>query len=133
MKDFDKLTTVVKEILIPKLDPYAIIVFGSVVSGNLHYDSDIAFLSNMNLDSYEIKLIAEELAARVGRNIDLVDLNQVSPVMQAQVISKGRLIHDDDSGKRQVFTMLAFKKYARLNEEREPVMRAIRQRGQVYA
>ncbi|MEN6350163.1 MAG: nucleotidyltransferase domain-containing protein [Syntrophomonas sp.] len=135
MKSTEELISTIRRILLTGLEPYTVIILGSAAADCLRYDSDIdiAFLNDKNLDSYDIKMVAEELAARLGRDVDLIDLKQVSPVMQVQVLTKGKLIHDNDPEKRQVFTILALKKYARLNEEREPVLKAIRQRGQVYA
>lgn len=124
----------IKEYLKEKLAPYLIILFGSAVKGYMREDSDvdIAFLSDKELNSYEVFLIAQGLADLLGRDVDLVDLKKASTVFQVQVISTGKVIFCSDKTKRMVFEMTALKKYARLNEERECILEKIKERGSIY-
>jgi predicted nucleotidyltransferase len=124
----------IKEYLKEKLSPYLIILFGSAVKGYMREDSDvdIAFLSDKELNSYEVFLIAQGLADLLGRDVDLVDLKKASTVFQVQVISTGKVIFCSDKTKRMVFEMTALKKYARLNEERECILEKIKERGSIY-
>jgi uncharacterized protein len=51
----------------------------------------------------------------------LIDLHKASTVMKAQIVGKGRLIYEQDPPKRMNFSMVAFKEYALLNEERQVI------------
>jgi uncharacterized protein len=107
-----------------KLAPAFIWLFGSGAKGTLNPESDIdlAFFSDARLDSYQIFMIAQELAGLIGREVDLIDLHKASTVMKAQIVGQGRLIHEQDPLKRMNFAMMAFKEYALLNEERQAIL-----------
>lgn len=118
-----------------KLSPYLVILFGSAAKGTIRQDSDVdlAFLSDQKKGSYELFLMAQELAAILNREVDLVDLNQASTVFQAQIIGHGKVLYCNDEHRRQLFYMLTLKKYAKLNEERKPILEKIKERGSIYA
>lgn len=126
---------VIIDYLVEKISPYAIYLFGSVVKGNLHpgSDIDIAFLSENKISSYDLFIIAQGLAGILGKEVDLVDLNNATTVFQAQVIGTGKNIYCSDNYKRMVFEMVALKKYARLNEERACILKKIKESGRIYA
>ena len=77
-------------------------------------------------------LISQELAAKLGRDVDLIDLNQASTVFQAQIIHTGKVIYCIDDQKRQQFELKTLKMYKKLNEERFPVLKRIDGSGAVY-
>ncbi|NLB89301.1 MAG: nucleotidyltransferase domain-containing protein [Syntrophomonadaceae bacterium] len=122
------------EYLTKELGAILIILFGSAITDRTHVDSDIdiAFISKNKYDSLELYTCAQDLSALLKKEVDLIDLAQVSPVIQVQIISKGRIIYDENPQFRMEFFILAFKKYARLNEEREMVLNKIKERGRVY-
>lgn len=64
--------------------------------------------------------------------MDLINLNASSTVFKAQVVSTGKIIYCSDETKRMYFEMRAFKSYAMLNEEREVILKKIKERGTVY-
>ncbi|MFZ5945137.1 MAG: type VII toxin-antitoxin system MntA family adenylyltransferase antitoxin, partial [Bacillota bacterium] len=99
---------------------------------NKESDIDIAFLNENALNNYELFLFAQELASLLGRDVDLVDLNQATTVFQSKVVSKGKVIFCSDEKRRALFEMTVYKKYARLNEERKEILKGIRERGTVY-
>lgn len=124
----------IKTELLDAIDPYLIMLFGSAAREQMRRDSDvdIAYLSDVEISPYEQLLLAEHLAGLLSRDVHLLDLNSVSTVLQAQVVSKGRIILDQDPQRRQEYFILVLKKYARLNEERAPVLAKIIERGRVY-
>lgn len=123
----------ITDYLIQRISPYLIILFGSAAGGNLRKDSDIdiAFLSDRKFSAYDIFMIGQGLADILGREVDLVDLNNASTVFQAQIISKGKVIHCSDKTKRMQFYMLTLKKYAKLNEERQYIFNKLERRGTI--
>ena len=117
-----------------RLNPYLIMLFGSAARGEMHAgsDVDIAFLSDMVGDEAKLFFIAQELAAELNRDVHLINLDTVSTVLQAQVVSKGEIVYEQDKLRRQEFFILVLKKYARLNEERAPILDRIKERGSIY-
>ncbi len=114
---------------------YLIIVFGSYAKGLARSDSDIdiAYAGEKTLSAYENFLLAQELAVLLGRDVDLLDLSQVSTVMKAQIVAFGRVIYCSDEVKRQYLFMKALREYATLSGERAVIVDSIARRGSVYA
>jgi len=117
-----------------EIHPYLLVIFGSYAKGLIRDDSDIdiAYLSDKNYSSYEKFMAAQQLAGILDREIDLLDFNTASTVMQAQIISSGKVIYCTDELRRMNFYMRAFKEYALLNEERAAILLDIERRGSVY-
>lgn len=112
----------------------AIYQFGSTVQGNEHTDSDldIAVLAQSALDSLDRWRLQEDLAAEMGRDIDLVDLRSASTVMRAQVLDRVIVLAEMDRTARQQFEMQTCSAYALLNEERAGILEDVQARGRVY-
>lgn len=127
----------IKKFLIDKLNPYLIIIYGSAANGRMRADSDIdiAYLSarGEDIQDYDRFKLAQEMAKNLDRDVHLIDLRQVSTVLQAQVVTQGKVILDQEPLRRQEFFMLVLKEYARLNEERAPILDKIKERGTIYA
>jgi predicted nucleotidyltransferase len=115
-------------------DAVAIYRFGSTVDGGVRAESDIdiAFLPDHPIDSARRFSVQETLAARLRRDVDLVDLASVSTVLRMQVVSTGKLLATFDGAKREVFEDYVFSSYARLNEERREILEQIARDGRVY-
>lgn len=130
----DKHISLINRYLTEKISPYLIILFGSAVKGNLRKDSDIdiAFLSEKHFDDYDIYIYSQELANILGRDVDLVNLEKASTVFKAQIIGTGKVIYCTDEKKRMLFYMLTYKKYARLNEERQCIFKKLEERGTFF-
>lgn len=112
----------------------ALYCFGSAAAGVARPDSDVdlAVLAPASLDPLERWSLQEELAALVGRDVDLVDLRAASTVMRVQVLATAILLLDRDPNARAWFEMLALSDYARLNEERRAILADVKDRGRVY-
>lgn len=115
-------------------DLQAVYVFGSAVGGGTHTESDLdlAVLTPRPIEPVARFDLAGDLAAAVGRHVDLLDLAAASTVMRAQVIGSGHVAADPNPEARQHFEMRALSAYALLNEERAGILDDIRQRGRVY-
>ncbi|WP_018130679.1 type VII toxin-antitoxin system MntA family adenylyltransferase antitoxin [Effusibacillus pohliae] len=122
------------ELLQAKISPYLVILFGSAVKGAMtpESDIDIAFLTDYKVNEYEIFLLAQELADRLGREVDLVNLDKASTVFRAQVVGTGKIIHDGDPYRRKLFQMNTLSQYALLNEERQCIFDKLKERGTLF-
>ncbi len=117
-----------------KFSPYLIILFGSGTGDTMRKDSDIdlAFLTDQKVTDYETFMAAQKLADKLGRDVDLVNLEQASTVFKTQVVAKGKIIYDREPDRRMVFQMNSFKEYAVLNEERQCIFDRLKERGSIY-
>lgn len=132
--DFDKSLNKAIELLISRVNPIVVYLFGSAARNELRKDSDIdiAYLSDVRLSQYENFMVAQELADIFKMDVDLINLKESSTVFRAQVVGTGRRIYCSDENRRMYFEMRAFKEYALLNEERHNILEGIDERGSVY-
>lgn len=103
------------------LQTYTVILFGSAAKGKLRPDSDIdiAILTENSYTPYQLFMAAGDLADKLKREVDLIDFNQASTVLKAQIVGSGVTLVDDKPLERQYAFMRALKEYAMLNEERK--------------
>ncbi|MCG3086439.1 type VII toxin-antitoxin system MntA family adenylyltransferase antitoxin [Sporosarcina cyprini] len=111
-----------------------IILFGSFSKGTARQDSDIdvAYFSPQKLSSYEKFILAGNLTSITGREVDLVDLKQIDTVFTMQIFSEGEPIYIRDENQFTLQKMRAYSMYAALNEQRAPIIEAIKERGSVF-
>lgn len=100
-----------------------IYVFGSYADGtaNAESDLDIALLTHQPLASIQRFELAQQLASHIHKDVDLVDLNQASTVLQMQVLSTGRKLFGDNTID-DVFGAKVFSMYSRLQESRKAII-----------
>ena len=132
--DLEQQNRLVVEYLRRTLDPIAIYRFGSTACGTASPDSDqdIAVLAREPVGPAMRFDVQEQLAAVLGRDVDLVDLSRASTVMAMQVIGRGQLLFDGDTAARGDFEDRAYSAYARLNEERRGILQRAAAEGTVY-
>ena len=108
-------------------DPAVIYLFGSALRGLPRPDSDldVAFLPPAPCDAWAVFQAAQDLAARLGCEVDLVDLQRASTVLRKEVLRTGRRLVTRRPRAADEFEMYTLSDYARLNEERAPVLRAL--------
>ncbi|MCQ6282812.1 nucleotidyltransferase domain-containing protein [Bacillus sp. EB600] len=131
----NKILEKAQEFLINKINPSFIIVFGSFANGTTHKESDIdiAFYNKeRDLSSYEVFMLAQELADILKMDVDLVDLTHASTVFQAQIFSTGKVIFSNDETLRMNIEMRSLSMYAKLNEERKLILENVDESGTIY-
>ena len=118
-----------------RVGAYLIILFGSGAKGLIRPDSDVdlAFAGDAAISAYELFLLAQELAVKLGREVDLLDIDRLSTVMKAQIVATGKVLYCADESKRQYLFMRALREYAKLNEDRAVVLASVAKRGAVHA
>jgi predicted nucleotidyltransferase len=125
----------IKDFLVDKLNPAYLIVFGSQAKETAHKDSDIDvafFQENEDFSSYDVFLLAQELADIIKMEVDLIDLKNASTVFKAQIYSHGNVIYTNDLNLLRTQQMTALRMYAKLNEERQPILKNIEESGTIY-
>lgn len=124
----------IKNEILEDLSPHIIYLFGSFAADQMTTDSDmdLAFLSDQEYGDYEVFVLAQKLADTAGRDVDLIQLRKASTVFQAQIVSTGKVLYCADEKVKDQYEMLALKKYAKLNEERKPILDRIKKEGTIY-
>ena len=115
-------------------DLIALYRFGSQAKGSARPESDVdlAVLAHHPIPALRLFEFAQELAAQLHRDVDLLDLRTASTVMRMQVISIGECLAAPDEAARREFEMYTYSHYARLNEERRDILKRISASGSVY-
>jgi predicted nucleotidyltransferase len=112
----------------------AIYLFGSIAAGDSGRSSDIdlAVLASEPIAIERLARAREHLAELARRDVDLIDLARVPTVMQAQIVSTGRVLRDADPGHRERFETIVYSAYAHLNEERREILERIEREGRIH-
>jgi predicted nucleotidyltransferase len=108
----------------------ALWLFGSEATGRTTPDSDVdvAVLFTMRPAIEERMDLQSELAALVGRPVDLVDLDRASPILGMQVLRHGKLLLDRNPKRRVAFQVLLVSRYEDVRKMRAPAERAMLER-----
>jgi predicted nucleotidyltransferase len=128
----------VNEILVERIlaalpDTQAIYLFGSAAAGRLRDDSDVdvaVLLPHVRakaLGSLALSELAFDLMKALRRDVDLINLRQVSTVLQKQVIENGIVLFCADEFAKDEFEMLTISFYQKLNEERAGILQSLKE------
>jgi predicted nucleotidyltransferase len=107
----------------------AIYLFGSYASGlqKENSDIDLAILLAPNeakkIANFVMSDLQNELEKTLNKDVDLLNLRNVSTVFQFQIISKGKLIFCSNNFAKDEFEMLTISFYQKLNEERKEIIK----------
>lgn len=117
-----------------ELNPKFIYLFGSFAKGEGREDSDIdlAIYTDKTVGAYELLLIANNLSFELKRDVQIVDLRDISTVFSAQIVGTKEVLYSEDELLMANYDIRIFKDYAKLNEERKIVLQAIERDGKVY-
>jgi len=117
-----------------RLNPKLIYLFGSFAKGEGREDSDIdlAIYTEEVLTPYDLFILSNTLAFEVKRDVQIVNLKDISTVLAAQIVGTKEVLYCEDEILMGNYDMRVFKEYAKLNEERKIVIDAIEKDGKVY-
>jgi len=110
--------------LLGELEPAVIYLFGSYGTVREHpgSDLDLAVLPKSTIAPLVCFTTANRLANLLGVAVDLIDLSRASTVLAKEVIRTGTPLVVVDPAACQSFEMRTLADYARLNEERAPIL-----------
>ena len=89
-KDIAGVTETLKAFFKKRSDIVLVFLFGSIVSkkSKVYSDIDIGILTDRSLDFFDTVSTSEDLSGLLKREVDIVALNDASPVLKMQVIKK---------------------------------------------
>jgi len=117
-----------------KSEVLLVFLFGSAASGKVAEDSDIdiGILFENQPDVYEINELKSELNAIFKKDIDIADLNSVSPILKMQVLKNGALVLAKDKKVYNQFYVDTINQYDDLKQIRKTCEDNIL-KGRIYA
>jgi|SRR5690625_4441064 len=120
--------------IVKELQPAFILLYGSFAKGTNHEESDIdlAYFSDRELSTYERFILAGHLSSLAQREVDLIDIKKIDTVFSVQLFSEGIPIYMEDENTFIIQRIRAYRMYATLNEQRAPVIKAIKESGRVF-
>ena len=107
-----------------RFDPVAILLYGSCARGQAHPGSDIdlaIFQPRRKPDIFELNLAKIDLEDLCRRPIDLVILEEVSPILAMQILRNHRLLALQDRRPLDAFVVKTLTDYADLKIVRHPI------------
>lgn len=115
-------------------DAEAIYLFGSRADGRARADSDLdlAVLGAVPLSPLCRFEMQRELSARLGHDVDFVDLYSASTVLKLEVVTRGQRIYRRDADRTLEFEARVLGEYAELMDATRDLHMAVRERGRVY-
>ncbi|WP_323814987.1 type VII toxin-antitoxin system MntA family adenylyltransferase antitoxin [Cellvibrio sp. NN19] len=110
-----------------------IYAFGSRIQGtaNAQSDLDLAILVAGYAEPLQLFELANQLADKLGYEVDLLDLRAASTVMQYQVITTGRRLWAKDV-QAGLFEAFVLSEKTSLDEARAQLLNEIREDGAIY-
>lgn len=120
--------------IVKELEPAFVLLYGSFAKGTNHEQSDIdlAYFSDRELPAYERFILAGNLSSLAEREVDLIDVKKIDTVFTMQIYSEGTPIYIADENTFISQRIRAYSMYAILNEQRAPVIKAIKESGRVF-
>ena len=123
-----ELGQIIQAILHRHPDIQAIYLFGSYRTKDERPESDvdIALLLppkvSKGIGSPLASELHHELEHLLNKDVDLINLRQVSTVLQKEVIAADRRVYEGDRYAAEEFEMLTLSQYQKLNEERAGII-----------
>lgn len=122
------------KILKEKLNCEAVILFGSYARGQQRPDSDIdiAFKSNKTVSKQEIFDMTQQLEEKLKKDIDLVNLDEISDSFRYEILMNGEIIYCKDEFQFDLYKLDMFREYLELNESRKSIIERVKNGGTIY-
>ncbi|MBN1684817.1 MAG: nucleotidyltransferase domain-containing protein [Gammaproteobacteria bacterium] len=96
-------------------------------------DIDLAILLPSATNTVALWEKSQKIASKMRRDVDLIDLKQVSTVFQYQIINTGKRLYCPDTAKCDFFENNVFSEYLDFNQRRKPILEDIEQRGRILS
>ena len=131
----DEIIDKIKEVLIEKCKPEAIILFGSYARGtqNNESDIDIAIKTNQEMSKLDIFNLKNELEEVSKKDIDLINLDMInSDGFKYEILVNGIEIYCENKYKFDLYKLDMYREYLELNESRQEIINMIKEGDEPY-
>lgn len=133
MTDSKEILNKIQEVLIKQTRPLVIILFGSYSRNTQNIDSDIDIaIKAEKLDKKTIFSLKQELENMTSKDIDLIDLDDISDSFRYEILMNGILLYCADSYKFDMYKIDMMREYFELNDSRRDIINRIKEGGNIY-
>ena len=133
MASVKELLNKVQEVLLKQTNPLAIILFGSYSRNTQNVDSDIDIaIKAEKLDRKMLFNLKQELEEITSKDIDLIDLDNISDSFRYEILMNGKLLYCADSYKFDMYKIDMMREYFELNESRKDIIKRIKEGVTIY-
>lgn len=133
MEEMKEILNKMVEYLKNEINPFAIILFGSYSRNtqNKESDIDIAIKGN-NIDLKKIYELKQKLEDISQKDVDLVDLDDISDVFRYEILMNGIKLFCQDDYKFDLYKLDMCREYLELNESRQDIIQRVKNGGSIY-
>ena len=133
MEEIKEILNKMVEYLKNEINPFAIILFGSYSRNtqNKESDIDIAIKGN-NIDLKKIYELKQKLEDISQKDVDLVDLDDISDVFRYEILMNGIKLFCQDDYKYDLYKLDMCREYLELNESRQDIIQRVKNGGSIY-
>ena len=133
MEEIKEILNKMVEYLKNEINPFAIILFGSYSRNtqNKESDIDIAIKAN-NIDLKKIYELKQKLEDISQKDVDLVDLDDISDVFRYEILMNGIKLFCQDDYKFDLYKLDMCREYLELNESRQDIIQRVKNGGSIY-
>ena len=133
MEEIKEILNKMVEYLKNEINPFAIILFGSYSRNtqNKESDIDIAIKGN-NIDLKKIYELKQKLEDISQKDVDLVDLDDISDVFRYEILMNGIKLFCQDDYKFDLYKIDMCREYLELNESRQDIIQRVKNGGSIY-
>src|SRR5690606_9244959 len=131
----DQMFAVARDVIHEALpDVLAIYVYGSFASGDERpqSDLDLAVLLPPKREIPDLLALIGDLAIRIGRDVDLIDLRRVGDVLRREVLLHGITLYVSEPARVLSWEASAMSRYARHREEIRGILEDFERTGVGY-
>lgn len=96
-------------------------LLGSAGTPRFHAESDIDIAAHFDkkMSLADLIKVKGQLEDTLGRDVDLIDLNEIDPIFARQVIENGRILWNQDPGIHTLWRINSLSKYEDLKISRK--------------
>jgi len=111
----------------------AIYLFGSFGTkfATAQSDVDLAILAKNKIDKIRLWKLSQAIAIQIDKDVDLIDLKQVSTILQFQIINENRRLYCQDEHKCNTFENIVDAEYLNFRQLRADLIADIKKRGRI--
>lgn len=133
MEEIKEILNKMVEYLKNEINPFVIILFGSYSRNtqNKESDIDIAIKGN-NIDLKKIYELKQKLEDISQKDVDLVDLDDISDVFRYEILMNGIKLFCQDDYKFDLYKLDMCREYLELNESRQDIIQRVKNGGSIY-
>lgn len=131
----DETIKKIKNVLIEKCNPEAIILFGSYARGtqNQESDIDIAIKTSQKMSKLDMFNLKNELEEIAKKDVDLINLDMVnSDGFKYEILVNGIEIYCTNQYQFDLYKIDMYREYLELNESRQEIINRIKEDDEIY-